>query len=280
MQSVGRHITRLIVSSIIRLWASLTLLVRRSRKKKIIDTDPTRILLMNCAHIGDVVISTSLLPVLRSAYPQAEIGFLTGSWSSMVVRDHPDIAFTHQIDHWRLNRTKIPLRMKVLRSWRTRRIALREIRSLNYDMSLSLHSWFPDFLYLAWQAGIPSRLGFTHSLFAPFATMLSELPQADFIHQGDRIAEILSPLRIDAAHLSKRHSILGLSTAAAKQEVCALLGVETLERASYIVIHVGSERPPERCRRNSGVWLQQKSRLDTCCSSQEGAAGKDSRLPA
>jgi ADP-heptose:LPS heptosyltransferase len=41
--------------------------------------DPKRVLLINCAHIGDVVISTSLLSVLRSAHPQAEWGIRTNA---------------------------------------------------------------------------------------------------------------------------------------------------------------------------------------------------------
>jgi ADP-heptose:LPS heptosyltransferase len=240
IQRIVKRGAHLSISFAIRLWASVALRVWGRRDSVPTGAAPKRILLINCAHIGDVVISTSLLPVLRSAYPHAEFGFLTGSWSSMVVKDHPEIAFTHQIDHWRLNRASLPVLKKLLRSWATRRIALREIRSLNYDMSLSLHSWFPDFIYLAWLANIPRRLGFRHSWFGPFATMLAELPQADFIPQGVRIAEILSPLGIDVAHLSKRHSMLAPSSAAAKQEVCDLLGVEALEQASYIVIHIGS----------------------------------------
>jgi ADP-heptose:LPS heptosyltransferase len=242
-QRVIKNTTHLLISRAVRLWASVALRIWDPGKARMTDTAPKRILLINCAHIGDVVISTSLLPVLRSAYPQAEFGFLTGSWSLMVVKDHPEVAFTHQIDHWRLNRATIPLLKKFLRSWTTRRRALREIRNLNYDMSLSLHTWFPDFIGLAWRAHIPTRLGFRHSWFAPFATMLATFPTADFIPQGVRVAEILSPLQLDPSHLSKRHSMLAPSSEGAKQEVCHLLGVEALEKASYIVIHIGSGEP-------------------------------------
>ncbi|HEV2619922.1 MAG TPA: glycosyltransferase family 9 protein [Acidobacteriaceae bacterium] len=244
--SIQRRVKRTIhlsISFAIRLWASVALRVWGRRDRVTAGAPPQRILLINCAHIGDVVISTSLFPVLRSAYPRAEFGFLSGSWASMVVKDHPEIAFTHEIDHWRLNRVSLPFRKKFLRSWTTRRKALKEIRSLNYDMSLSLHSWFPDFICLTWLAHIPRRLGFRHSWFGPFATMLAELPQADFVRQGARVAEILSPLGIDARHLSKRHSMLAPSSDAAKQEVCDLLEIEALGRTQYIVIHIGSGEP-------------------------------------
>src|SRR5579864_9028118 len=64
---------------------------------------PTRILLLNGAHIGDVVIASSVIPILRSAYPDAEIGMLVGTWSQMVVNNHPELTYTHYVDHWRLN---------------------------------------------------------------------------------------------------------------------------------------------------------------------------------
>ena len=88
---------------------------------------PKRILLVNGAHIGDVVIATSLLPVLKRAFPNAEIGFLTGTWSHAVVHDHPDVSHTHCVDHWRMNRQIPGFLAKRVHYWKTRRRALQEI---------------------------------------------------------------------------------------------------------------------------------------------------------
>jgi ADP-heptose:LPS heptosyltransferase len=199
---------------------------------------------MNGAHIGDVVISTSVLPILRKAYPGAQFGFLTGSWSSVVVKDHPEIAFIHEVDHWRLNRSNISFFSKFLRSLLTSIRATREIRAIGYDIALSLHCWYPDFTSLAWRASIPVRVAYSHSWFAPFATDLAPFPQEDFVHQSARISRILLPLPgIKEQHLSLRHAVLQPSTPAAEREMCDLLEVERLASASYIIIHIGSGEP-------------------------------------
>jgi ADP-heptose:LPS heptosyltransferase len=218
-------------------WCAARAIPRREPKT----WTPRRILLMNGAHIGDVVIATSLIPVLRSAYPEAKIGFVAGSWASMTVRDHPEIAWVHEIDHWRLNR-KAGGRLRKLAQWaKTRQNALGEIRGVGYDLSLSIYPVYPDFLDVAWQAGIPVRAGYRSSRFAPLATRWADFPVGNpFLTQGARQAEILRPLGIAEEHLEKRGAVLREDDAEAIAEVCATLGVSDLAATRYQVIHMGS----------------------------------------
>lgn len=202
---------------------------------------PRRILVMNGAHIGDVVISTSLIPVLRSAYPEARIGFAVGSWTSMVVRDHPQIAWVHEVDHWRLNRKAGGRLRKAAQYAKSRWKALREIRATGYDVALAIYPVYPDFLDLAWQARIPVRVGYRTSRFAPLATRWADFPVGNpFLTQGARQAEILRALGIAEQHIEKRRSVLAEDDAAAIAEVCAVLDVSDLAATRYRVIHMGS----------------------------------------
>lgn len=202
---------------------------------------PRRILILNGAHIGDVVIATSLIPVLRAAFPGAKIGFAVGSWAAMVVRDHPEVAWVHEIDHWRLSRAVGGRLSKLAQSGRSRRKALTEIRAVGYDVSLSIYPVYPDFLDVAWQAGIPVRVAYRSSRFAPLATRLAEFPRRNpFLTQGARQAEILRPLGVTEEHLEKRRAVLPGDDAAAVAEVCAVLGVSDLAATRYRVIHMGS----------------------------------------
>jgi lipopolysaccharide heptosyltransferase II len=211
------------------------------RRRQVPASVPKRILVLNGAHIGDMVISTSLVPVLRSAYPNAQIGFVAGSWASMVLRDLPGVKWIHEIDHWRLNRSDAGRLEKIRRSMRTRRAALREIRAIGYDLSLSVFPAYPDFLDLVWQAHIPARLGFRGSPFAPLATACVEFPEENaFLTQGARQAEVLRPLSLAKDHLAKRRPMLAASDAQAVAEVCALLGVRELSEARYCIIHAGA----------------------------------------
>jgi len=202
---------------------------------------PKRILLLNGAHIGDIVISTSILPVLRSAFPSAQIGFATGSWSLMVVQNHPEIAFTHCIDHWWLNRQPESLFRKIRHYNKTRRVAIQQIRDVHYDLALCLYPHFQaDLLDVAWHAGIPKRIAFRHSLRAALATDLVQIPESPFIHQGAIQAELLRPLYLNECNLLRRRSVLLESTDKALGEVCNLLGVADIQDARYRIIHMGS----------------------------------------
>lgn len=203
--------------------------------------DPKRILILNGAHIGDIVISTSILPILRSAYPNAQIGFVTGSWSQMVLKDHPDVDFIHCVDHWWINRNGKGLFSKIRHFWKTRNIALREIREIRYDMALCIYP-FPlaDFMEIAWCAGIPVRLGFRRSLYASLATTATEVPENPFLTESAVQAEVLRPLSLDKHHLLRRKAILPESRKEAIREVCDLFKVTRIEDSPYRVIHMGS----------------------------------------
>jgi ADP-heptose:LPS heptosyltransferase len=201
---------------------------------------PRRILLMNGAHIGDVVIATSLLPVLRQAFPQAEIGFLVGSWAEMVVRNHPDVRTVHLLDHWRFNRGAQSTWQKMRRYGRMHRAVVRELREAGYDVAIGLYPQFPDLLNVALAARIPARIGFRSSFYGSLATALVDEPTSPFAHQGRRMAETLKPLGIGADLLEHRRSSLPPSDAAATEEVCRVLGVPTLDGHRYVVIHMGS----------------------------------------
>ncbi len=202
---------------------------------------PRRILVLNGAHIGDLVIATSLIPVLRSAYPEAQIGFAVGSWGAMVVRDHPDVAWVHEIDHWRMNRKAAGRLRKLTDYAKSRKRALREIRATGYDVSLSIYPVYPDFLDVAWQAGIPVRVGYGSSRLAPLATRLAEFPVSNaFLTQGARQAETLRALGIEEKDMEKRRPLLAPDSEAAVREVCGVLGAADLSAVRYRIIHMGS----------------------------------------
>jgi ADP-heptose:LPS heptosyltransferase len=202
--------------------------------------EPRRILLMNGAHIGDVVIATSVLPVLRRAFPRAEIGFLVGTWSEMVVRNHPDVQYVHRLDHWRFNRGEQSTWQKMRRYLKMYRGVVPELRKVGYDVAIGLYPQFPDFLNVALAAGVPVRIGFRSSIYASLATALVDDPASPLVHQGLRLAEALKPLGIGAELLQHRHSSLPPSDDAAVEELCRALGVPKLDGHPYVIVHMGT----------------------------------------
>lgn len=125
---------------------------------------PKKLLISNGAHLGDVILTTALLPALKVAYPDIKIGMLTGSWSQSVVRNHPLIKWTHCVDHWKIDRSKTRQYLK------TRKSTLKEIKSVGYDTAIDCCFHFPNFAPLLWQAKIPIRIGFESAGLSPFLT--------------------------------------------------------------------------------------------------------------
>ncbi len=159
---------------------------------------PSRILLANGAHLGDVLLSTAVLPVLKQAYPQAEIGFLLGTWARPVLDGHPLVDTLHFFDHWKLNRTSTSVRNKISRYRATRMAALRDIRARRYDISLDLYYYFPNSIPLLWQAGIPVRIGYTSGGFGPLLTHALEWRCRD-CHVVDYQRALLDELPLGSA---------------------------------------------------------------------------------
>ncbi len=247
------------------------------RRPESINETPRRILILNSAHIGDLVISTSIIPILRSAYPTAKIGFAVGSWSAMVIANHPEVDFVHRVDHWYSNRNNTSFINKLLIYSRSYKATLREIRGIDYDLAICVFPYFyPDLMELAWRAGIPVRLGFRRSLFASMATSAVDVPPSSFLHQSALQAEVLTPLSIDARHIAKRKSSLPPSTEEATLEVSSLFGTVRQSRSRYFVVHMGAgainrEMPLEFWRTIVSQLLQTHVVLFTGKGSREAA---------
>jgi len=132
--------------------------------------NPRKILVSNLAHLGDALLTLSILPVLKEAYPSAEIGIIIATPSRVAVEKHPLIKQIHCIDHWKNSRASLSLPKKVWLYIKTRRRVLKEIRSLGYDLAIDCNFHFPNAAFLLWQAAIPERVGFASAGGGPLFT--------------------------------------------------------------------------------------------------------------
>lgn len=171
----------------------------RCRKNEVHGT-PRRILVANAGHLGDVVISTALLPVLKSAYPGAEIDFLTGSYSREAIGRHPLVDEVFLLDHWRSDRSGRPLLIRVARYYARLFSFCRELRARRHDLALDLHAWHPNYILLFWLAGIPVRAGFGRVGYE--ATLTHPVPfRYDRRHELEHQLDVARTLGIGDEHL-------------------------------------------------------------------------------
>jgi len=198
---------------------------------------------VNGAHVGDIVMSTALLGSLRSAFPHAEIGFVVGSWSKMVVAEHPNVDFVHTVDHWKSNRSRDSFLVKYVKYVRTRTRALKEIRARRYDIAICSHAYYSDLLSLVWQADVPVRVAFEQSIFAPLANVTARYPESPFVQQRECLAALLRAMSLDETQLSHCRAELAPDSFESTKELCDLLQLSDLHAADYFVIHIGSGAP-------------------------------------
>jgi ADP-heptose:LPS heptosyltransferase len=140
------------------------------RSPRPIPSEPRRIVVSNTAHFGDVVNATVVISPLKILFPQAEIGFLTSSWARPVIENHPDIKYVHTFDHFLLNRSRISKWSKLNQHVLSASRALREIRSLKYEIAIDTYHFLQNAIPLLWLAGIPIRIGYTSGGFGPLLT--------------------------------------------------------------------------------------------------------------
>jgi ADP-heptose:LPS heptosyltransferase len=185
---------------------------------------PKKILLCNTAHLGDVILTTALLPVLKRAFPDAKIGMLVGSWSSPIVENHPLVEQVHTIDHWKVNRKLHSSLQKFYHYFKMRQGVQRELRTLGYDLAIDSSPHFPNMSYLLWRVKIPTRIGFVSAGFAPLLTHTQ-----NYRPENRPIVEAFFTLLADL-NLQPDHSLLRPLLNLEKRRV----------RKDYLVIHIGA----------------------------------------
>ncbi len=196
-----------------------------------------RVLLCNLAHLGDVVIATGVLPVVKQLFPYAQIGFLLGSHSLQVLATHPEITYLHTADHWKLSRSGKSLWRRMLSWHRTKRRAVRELKALKYDVAIDLYPFFPNAISILWKAKIPIRAGFTSGGLGPWLTHPVSWQDQEYSLVHHQFA-LLRCLGAEDAW----KGLLKLSLPAHKDDVfwhvCERF--PPLGRRPYVVIHMGS----------------------------------------
>jgi ADP-heptose:LPS heptosyltransferase len=170
------------------------------RSKRVpIPENPQKILLCNIANLGDVVISTTVLPLIKKRYPNCEIGFLVSSAAEIAIQNHPLVSRIHVFDHWYIS--TYGKCKAALHHWTHSRKAIKELRQARYDISINLYSYFPNALPLLARARIPVRIGYTTG---GFSSQLTHPMKWDFADRyvGCAHLHLLTALGIEIAHES------------------------------------------------------------------------------
>ena len=109
-------------------------------------TTMTRILLIKLRYLGDVVLSTPLLPLLRKQFPDAIITFLVNPGTESVLQSNPYLD-----EVWALPRE----------SWWQQLSFIRKVREAKFDAVIDLTDADRS-AFLSFMSGASTRIGYNH----------------------------------------------------------------------------------------------------------------------
>lgn len=138
--------------------------------------DIGRILIIQTAFLGDVILVTPLVRATRALFPEARIDVLVIPETAPVFATNPHVSSVLTFDK-RNN--------KILAFVKT----LREIRRARYDLAISPHSSLTT-AYLMRLGGIPERVGFDRWKASRFLT--SKVPHLKGVHKAVKNLHLLS----------------------------------------------------------------------------------------
>ncbi len=122
-------------------------------KKKKFPDKVCSILLIKPDHLGDVLLMGSIIPLLKTRFPNSSLDLVVGSWSKLVVKSLPGIREFFVVDHWMLNRNAFPLWKKLFVFIISFTRSLVTIRKRHYDLCLCLRSFGGNLISLGALSG-------------------------------------------------------------------------------------------------------------------------------
>ncbi|RHF52876.1 glycosyltransferase family 9 protein [Mitsuokella multacida] len=226
--------------------------IRKKVSNQIDAKNIKKIVVSNDAHLGDVLLTLRLISYLKQAYPNAKVDFVCGDWTAPLVNLCKDIDNVIVIDHWKLNRSRISLRLKMEKYITTWRNALQKLRTGNYDLAIDFYNRYPSMSYTFWLAGIRNIVGYTSGGGGPLLSNgLAFVSKRRHIIEYQ--ADLLRSLGINVSNLQNSAANFRFKTT---EET--LLSINKLTAHEYIVFHIGSGEPKREWQEDKWIELARK----------------------
>lgn len=150
-----------------------------------------KILVIQTAFIGDVILATALIEKLHAFYPEAKIDFLVRSGNESLVKDHP---FINSVIVWQKKENKYKNLFRIAK----------EVRQSNYDYVVNLQRFMASG-FLTWRSGAKHRVGFKKNPLALFYTEKFPHEIGNGQHEVERNQVLIEKLTDGVALRPKLH---------------------------------------------------------------------------
>jgi heptosyltransferase-3 len=207
-------------------------------KKRRFPSEIKKILIVKPDHYGDILLFTAVLPLIKSAYPQANIDMVCGSWATAILGNNPNINKIYYVDHFFLNRTSITKHQKFKKFVSTYFSSLRKIRLEHYDVCLlGRASGLPNMGIFAYFSKSKCIIG--HDAIG-LGDLCDIVVKYEFnSHEVEHFLELLKPLGIESVNYQNLHSEL-FYDGKDSSYVDNLIMESHLISHNFIIIHPGA----------------------------------------
>lgn len=211
-------------------------LLNRPQRSRRAASSPRRVLVIKPDHLGDVLLLTPALRLLRQQLPEAEITLLIGPWSRAAVAHNPDLDAIVTCEFPGFTRADKPGTLQPYILLLTTALRLRAGRFDAALLARDDHWWGA---LLACIAGVPQRIGFAVPEVRPFLT--TALPHSFAEHVTAQSIALVTALTGQAT--TERNAPRAPSSSADHEWAAAWLrahNLDQLDGAPVIAIHPGS----------------------------------------
>ena len=139
--------------------------------------DYKKILIIQTAFLGDVILITPLIRAVKQIFPKADIDVLVVPQYASILSNNPHI---HNVIGFDKRKNKLKS------FWKTGRV----LRKNKYDLAIAPHSSVTT-AYLMLFSGIRERLGFDRWHASKYLTM--KVPHPDGVHKIQRLLQLIKP---------------------------------------------------------------------------------------
>jgi ADP-heptose:LPS heptosyltransferase len=212
----------------------LVLEIFSKKTEEIINRDVKNILIIKSDHMGDVLMVTAVLPLIRNRYPCAWIDIVIGEWSEDILRDNPFIRTKYIVNHAMNNRSGESLFSKCVSFVGTYLNSLVAVRKCNYDLCINLRYYSRNLMSFAWLSNSKYIIGYGTAGFGPVLNI--EVGYVEDRHEIEQYLAVLKPLGINA-------ELSGLSYklyCTEKDEDIVNNTIKKYALKDFVIIHPGS----------------------------------------
>jgi len=186
----------------------IAIVLCRSRKR-VLPEPVKKILLIKPDHLGDLLIFTAILPLVKKYYPKVIIDIVVGSWGVSFLKNNPHINKVYTVDHFFLNRSTAYSKIyKIYRFIHSYFSPLLQLRKNSYDVCLLARvSGFPNLIIFARLTKAKYIIGHSVLGFGGLCDCVVDWKYTG-CHELDHMLELLVPLGIVGYNAKDLHSEL------------------------------------------------------------------------